>query len=265
MTADIRSLAALLATVALAACSRGEQPGNASADSTARDLTLASPESTAMTGDVAPPATAPPAATTPAAAPAPRPTTPAPRPAPARPAPPTSYTLAAGTRLHLGVSDTITSRSAKAGDAFTATVVEDMTDASGRVTVPAGSTVQGTIVEVKPAPDPYTPGTLRLALNTLTVRGQAYPLDARIDSLETVRQGRGVTAGDAGKVAAGAAAGAILGRIVGGNRTGTVVGGVVGAAAGAGVAHNTKDSDVVLPAGAHILATLAAALTVAAR
>jgi hypothetical protein len=163
------------------------------------------------------------------------------------------------------VSDTITSRSAKAGDAFTATVVEDLTDASGRVTVPAGSTVQGTIVEVKPAPDPYTPGTLRLALNTLTVRGQAYPLDARIDSLETVRQGRGVTAGDAGKVAAGAAAGAILGRIVGGNSTGTIVGGVVGAAAGAGVAHNTKDSDVVLPAGAHILATLAAALTVAAR
>ena len=265
MTADIRSLAALLATVALAACARGEQAGNASADSTARDLTLASPESTAVTGDVAPPATEPPAATTPAAAPAPRAATPAPRPAPARPAAPTSYTLAAGTRLHLGVTDTITSRSAKAGDAFTATVVEDLTDASGRVTVPAGSTVQGTIVEVKPAPDPYTPGTLRLALNTLTVRGKAYPLDARIDSLETVRQGRGVTAGDAGKVAAGAAAGAILGRIVGGNSTGTIVGGVVGAAAGAGVAHNTKDSDVVLPAGAHILATLAAALTVAAR
>ncbi|HXV89884.1 MAG TPA: hypothetical protein VD707_00860, partial [Gemmatimonadales bacterium] len=153
MTADIRSLATLVATVAFAACARGDQAGNASADSTARDLTLAAPESIAVTGDVAPPATEPPAATTPAAAPAPRPATPAPRPAPARPAAPTSYTLAAGTRLHLGVADTITSRSAKVGDVFTATVVEDMTDASGRVTVPAGSTVQGTIVEVKPAPD----------------------------------------------------------------------------------------------------------------
>ena len=265
MTADIRTLAAVLATVAFVACARGDQAGNANADSTARNLTLATPESTAVAGDVAPPANPTPAATTPAAAPAPRTTAPAPRPTPARPTAPTSYTLAAGTRLHLGVTDTITSRSAKAGDTFTATVVEDMTDPSGRVTVPAGSTVQGTIVEVKPAPDPYTAGTLRLALTSLTVRGQAYPLDARIDSLETVRQGRGVTAGDAGKVAAGAAAGAILGRIVGGNRTGTIVGGVVGAAAGAGVAHNTKDSDVVLPAGAHILATLAQALTVAAR
>ena len=265
MTADFRSLAAVLATLALAACARGEQAGNAAGDSTARNLTLASPESTAMAGDVAPPVTQPAAATTPAARPAPRPATPAPRPENKRPAEPTSYTLAVGTRLHLGVTDTISSRTAKAGDAFTATVVEDMTDASGRVTVPAGSTVQGAIVEVKPAPDPYTPGTLRLALTSLTVRGRSYTLDARIDSLETVRQGRGVTAGDAGKVAAGAAAGAILGRIVGGNRTGTIVGGVVGAAAGAGVAHNTKDSDVVLPAGAHILATLAEALQIAAR
>ena len=265
MTADIRFLAAVLAIVALAGCARGEQAGSASADSTARNLTLATPESTAVTGDVARPTTQPPAVTTPAVRPAPRPTTPAPVPEAKRPAAPTSHTLAAGTRLHLGVTDTISSRTAKAGDAFTATIVEDLTDASGRVTVPAGSTVQGTVVEVKPAPDPYTPGTLRLALTSLTVRGQSYTLDARIDSLETVRQGRGVTAGDAGKVAVGAAAGAVLGRIVGGNRTGTIVGGVVGAAAGAGVAHNTKDSDVVLPAGSHILATLAAALIVAAQ
>jgi hypothetical protein len=256
--------------VALAACARGDQAGSANPDSTARNLTLATPESTAVTGDVAAPATQPavsqtPATSQPRAASAPQPAKPAPRPEVKQPTAPTSYTLAAGTRLHLGVTDTITSRTAKNGDPFTATVVEDMTDPSGRVMVPAGSTVQGAIVEVKPAPDPYTPGTLRLALTSLTVRGQSYTLDARIDSLETVRQGRGVTAGDAGKVAVGAAAGAVLGRIVGGNSTGTIVGGVVGAAAGAGVAHNTKDADVVLPAGAHILATLAQALQIATR
>lgn len=266
MTSDIRSLAAVLATVALAACGRGEQAGSA-ADSTARNLTLATPESTAVTGDVPPPATQEqPAATTPApqrAAPAPRPA--ASRPATPRPTAPATYTVAAGTRLHMGVTDTITSRTAKAGDTFTASVVEDITNAAGQVVVPAGSTVQGTVLEVKAAPDPYTAGTLRLGLTSLTVRGQSYPLDATIDSLETVRQGRGVTAGDAGKVAVGAAAGAVLGRIVGGNKTGTIIGGVVGAAAGAGVAHNTKDSDVVLPAGAHILATVAQALTIAVR
>lgn len=268
MTASIRSFGTLLALAALGGCGRGEQAGSTTSDSTARNLTLAAPESTAATGDVAPPAPAaePSAAAVPATRPpAAQPATAAPRQASARPAAPTSYTLAAGARLHLSVTDTITSRTAKNGDSFVATVVEDMTDSQGRVMVPAGATVQGTILEVKPAPDPYTAGTLRLALTSLTVRGQSYPLQAAIDSLETVRQGRGVTAGDAGKVAAGAAAGAVLGRIVGGNRTGTIIGGVVGAAAGAGVAHNTKDSDVVLPAGAHILATLGQALTIAAR
>jgi hypothetical protein len=39
----------------------------------------------------------------------------------------------------------------------------------------------------------------------------------------------------------------------------------VGAAAGAGVAAHEKDSDIVLPAGAHVHVTLTKALTVAAR
>jgi len=40
------------------------------------------------------------------------------------------------------------------------------------------------------------------------------------------------------------------------NPKGTVIGAVVGAAAGAGYAVATKDSDVRLPAGTHILITL---------
>ena len=89
-------------------------------------------------------------------------------------------------------------------------------------------------------------------------------LDARIDSLETVRHGRGVTTGDAAKVGAGAAAGAILGRVVGGNKRGTIIGGIVGAAAGAGIAATSKDADIVLPAGAHVIVTLNKALAVRA-
>ncbi len=256
----------VVALVLAAGCGRGDSAQTAE-DQTARDLTLASPESTAMSGDQ------PAAGTSPAPAPAARaptrePTPAASRPArsqPAAPARASQYTVAAGTRLHLAVRDTITSQSAKAGDAFVASLVDEVAVAGGQVALPAGSRVEGRIVEVKPAPDPYTPGVLRLALTGIVVGGRTYPFEATIDSLETVRQGRGVTAGDAAKVGAGAAAGAVVGRIVGKNATGTIIGGVVGAAVGAGVAHNTKDSDVVLPAGAHILATLADALTVAAQ
>ena len=77
-----------------------------------------------------------------------------------------------------------------------------------------------------------------------------------MDSLETVHKGRGVTSGDAAKVGAGAVAGAVLGRVLGGNRKGTIIGGIVGGAAGAAAANATKDSDIILPAGAHIIIRL---------
>ncbi len=143
-------------------------------------------------------------------------------------------------------------------------MVDDVKDAQGRVVIPAGSTVHGTVSAVKPAPNPNTPGTLTLTLTTVTVRGTDYPIEARIDSLETVRQGRGVTGGDVAKVGAGAAAGAILGRIIGKNTKGAVIGGVVGAVVGTGVATSSKDADIVLPKGAHINASLSTALTVKA-
>ena len=248
-----------LGATLLLACAQGDQAGQ-SADSTARDLTLAPTESTAALGDV--PAANP---STPAPQPT-RPATPPPRVAPPapRPAAPTSYTASAGVRLDAAVVDTLSSRKNRVGDAFTATIVDDVKDAAGHVVIPKGAVINGTITEVKPAPNPDTPGTLTLSVSSVTVRGTNYPLVASIDSIETVRQGRGVTTGDAAKVAGGAAAGAILGRVLGGNRKGTVIGGVVGAAVGTAVAVGSKDSDIVLPAGAHINLTLSKALTVRA-
>jgi outer membrane lipoprotein SlyB len=105
---------------------------------------------------------------------------------------------------------------------------------------------------------------LTLSVASVTVRGTSYPIEASVDSIETIHKGRGVTTGDAAKVGAGAAAGAILGRVLGGNKKGTIVGGVIGGIAGAGVAASSKDSDIVLPAGAHIIIRLTKELAVAA-
>lgn len=253
-----QTTALLLSLALLGACAKGDDASNASADSTARNLTLAPADSTAAMRDIAanPPATPP-------ATPPPPPSRPAverPRP----PAAPTTLTLAAGTHFDMANADTITSRTAKAGDAFTARVVEDVRNTAGKVVIPAGSQVNGTISDVKPAPNPNTPGTLTLAVSSITVRGTNYPLEATIDSLETVHKGRGITTGDAAKVGAGAVAGAIIGRVVGGNKRGTIIGGVVGGAVGAGVAQTSKDSDIVLPAGAHIVVTVTKPLTVKA-
>jgi len=246
---------ASIAVFGLSACQKGQEQSQAS-DSTARNLTLAPTESTAAMRDV--PANPPAAATKPTPPPATRP------PAQRRPTAPAMLHVGAGTTMDIAAVDTISSRSAKVGDAFTARVVEDIKNAAGKVVIPAGSVVNGKIADVKPAPNPNTPGTLTLNVSSITVRGTSYPIEASVDSLETIHKGRGVTTGDVAKVGAGAAAGAILGRVLGGNKKGTIIGGIVGGAAGAAVAHSTKDSDIVLPAGAHIIIRLTKELAVAA-
>lgn len=252
------AMIAMTAVFGLAACQKGQDQSQTS-DSTARDLTLAPTESTTAMRDVpdrqtapAPPRTQPPAQ---------RPTTRTNPPAP--PPRPAMRTLSAGARVDLAATDTISSRTAKIGDAFTARVSADVKNAAGQVVIPAGSTVNGTVTDVKPAPNPRTPGALTLSVASVTVGGNTYPIEASIDSVATTRQGRGVTTGDAAKVGAGAVAGAVLGRVIGGNKKGTIIGGVVGGIAGAGVATQTKDSDIVLPAGAHIIIRLTKELAVA--
>lgn len=254
-------LGLVLGLVAAGACAKSDNAADQRADSAARNLTLAPAESTAAMQDVPAPAAQPTPTPPPSRPAAPKPKPPATRPAPA-PAAAATRTAAAGSFLDLAVSDTLSSRTTKVGDAFTASVVADVKDANGRVVIPAGSTVHGSVTAVKPAPNPSTPGTLTLSLTSVTVGGADYPIEARIDSLETVRAGRGVSGGDVAKVGAGAAAGAILGRVLGKNTKGAVIGGVVGGVVGAGVATQTKDADIVLPKGAHINASLVSALTV---
>jgi hypothetical protein len=185
------------------------------------------------------------------------------RPAPTdRPAAPVSYTLAGGARVGAAITDTISSRYGRTGDAFTAVVVEDVTNAYGSVVIPAGSMVHGTLVEVSPASNERSTGTLTLAVSGVTVRGNPYSLDASIDSLMTVDGTRGVERADVARVAGGAAVGAILGQVIGKDTKGTVIGAVAGAAAGVAVSALVKDVDVVLPAGARLMLTLRQPLTV---
>jgi len=185
--------------------------------------------------------------------------------APAARAAPTSYALAAGTLIEAEISDEISSRHAHAGDAFTARVTEDVRSAGDWVAIPAGATVHGTITEVSPADNTRSTGTLTLAISSVTVAGSLYDMDASIDALETVNEGRGIETVDAARVAGGAAAGAIIGRVIGGNSKGTIIGGVVGGVAGAAVSVAMKDMDIVLPAGSRLRMTLRQPLTVMAR
>jgi len=176
---------------------------------------------------------------------------------------PVSFTIPTGTRLDLTINDELSSRKNKPGDTFTAKVFSAVRDASGAIVIEEGSTVNGSIVAVKPAPNRRTPGTLTIALSTVELDGKTFPIRATIDSVQREYRKQPVNAKDAAKVGVGAAAGAVVGQVISKNTKGTVIGAVVGGIAGAGVAAETKDLDIVIPDGSHILVTVTEPMKVA--
>jgi hypothetical protein len=151
----------------------------------------------------------------------------------------------------------IRSHKNKVGDTVMAKISSDVKDASGRVVIPAGSEVALKVTAIKESENKSdTTGTLTLQPTSVTISGQSYPLAARIEGVSTKLEGRKTNAGDIAKVGGGAAAGAILGRVLGGSTKGAVIGGVIGGAVGTQRAVETKDRDVVVPAGTTVTLVL---------
>lgn len=168
------------------------------------------------------------------------------------PTPPPSPTLGAGTVIDLAAADTLTSRHNEQGEEVRAVVSSAIYGEDGREVIPAGAVFLGTISDIAPAGSPGGEGTMVLTFNRVQFGGDTYTVQARADTLGTFMKGRGITAGDAAKVGAGAVIGGIAGRVIGGNRTGTIVGAAAGAAAGAGIMVATRDVDIILARGALI-------------
>ena len=262
-----RTMIAALTLAAIAACGRGDREQAATADSLGRDLQLAPVDTTAELNDRPTASTSTPAPSTPANKPI-RPTTSSPStpataskpttPAPA-PSTPTSSasSLAAGTSLTAATTAEIRSNKNKVGDTVMAKIATDVKDNSGRVVIPAGSEVALKVTAIKESENKSdTTGTLTLQPTSVTINGQSYPLAARIDHVGSKLEGRKTGAGDIAKVGGGAAAGAILGRVIGGSAKGAIIGGVIGGAVGTQRAVETKDRDVVVPAGTSVTLVL---------
>lgn len=259
-----RTLLAVLGMAAMAACAKGDNRDTAAADSLNRDLQLAPVDTTRTLNDQPADTAARPVVTTPAApAPAPRTTTPratTPRTTTTQPSntgsttPSTTGTarsLASGTTIPATTNAQISSHTNKVGEIVTATVSSDVKDASGRVVIPSGSTINLRITQIHESENKSdSTGTLALAVESVEMNGNTYPLNA--DVMVTGKLvGHGVAAGDVAKVGAGAAAGAIVGRVLGGSK-GTIIGGVLGGAVGAQRAVETKDRDIVVASGSPI-------------
>jgi type IV secretion system protein VirB10 len=165
-------------------------------------------------------------------------------PAPAPTAASGGFLIPPGTRIPLGLINTITTKSATEGDrVYLETVFPIM--ANGRIVIPPGSFVAGTVTEVKRPGRVKGRGELFLRFDSLTLpngvtrefRARLGGIDGRgneeFDKSEGKVRSEGNKAGDARTIGEAAGAGATVGLIAGSASHHYAMGGAIGAAAGA--------------------------------
>jgi hypothetical protein len=183
------------------------------------------------------------------------------------PAPPRRYVVPAGTHIPLTMVNGVSAKYSTEGDRVYLTTAFPIL-ADGRVVIPPGSHVAGTLTRVKRPGRAAGRGELYLRFDSLTLpngvtrdfRARLGGLDGdtrgRLDRDEGKIEGDGAKGGDARTVgeatAAGASVGTIAGRAAGHTGMGAGVGAAAGAAAGLAGVLLSRGPDIVLAKGATV-------------
>jgi len=182
----------------------------------------------------------------------------APAPAPA-PEPPKPVVVPAGTDVVVTIDQALSSKSSQPGQTFLATVAQPVS-IDGKTAIPKGSSVTGKVITAKTKGKIKGEGELSIALSSVTIRGQNYPIQTQ--SLDSTVKGKGkrtaVTTGG------GAAGGALIGGLAGGGK-GAGIGALVGAAGGFVGGAMTGNKQIEIPAETALTFTLSKSLTLPPR
>ena len=176
---------------------------------------------------------------------------PDPPPPPPPPAPPApefiEVTVPPDAVLGLQIEKTISSDLARVEDKVEARVTRDVR-VDGRVAIPAGSTVKGSVTEVDRGS--RLKGRARLAVRFHTVvLADGTQLTLKTDPV--VREGQSMTGQTTAKVGGAAIGGAILGAILGGGK-GAAIGAAAGGAGGTAAAMANQNEPATLTAGSNV-------------
>lgn len=151
-----------------------------------------------------------------------------------------AWEVPVGTEVDVRLQTHLNSGTAKGEDRFEATTLVDVVR-NGRVLIPAGSVMRGTVTSVTPAGRLQRKGSLTLSFDRITINGRT---DSMRGTVTQALESEGIR-GETGKIATGAGVGAIIGGILGGVR-GALTGILIGAG---GVVAATEGEDVDLPPG----------------
>jgi hypothetical protein len=176
-------------------------------------------------------------------------------PKPAAPAPRRAVILPAGTALRVRTIDPIDVDSTKAGAKFRG-AVDDPVMIGGEVIVPRGADLVLVVSKLKQGGSIKGSDLIELKVNSIVVRGHAYPVVTSV--VETKSEGEGKKS--TRKIAGGAGLGAIVGGIAGGGK-GAAIGALVGGVGGTAIAASGQPH-LKIPPESRITFQLAADLKV---
>lgn len=147
-----------------------------------------------------------------------------------------------GTVLTVRLDKTVGSKTSESGEPFTATLTDPI-EVGGKIAIPAGSTANGTVSVAHPAGKFKGGAQLGLVLQSLSIDGRQY----RIEAAAVNRATKGKGKRSAVLIGGGAGVGALIGGLAGGGK-GAAIGAAAGAGAGTAGAAFTGTKDIVLPA-----------------
>jgi len=165
-------------------------------------------------------------------------------------------TIPEGTKITVVTDQSVSSKTAKAGQGVTGSVAQDVT-AGGKVVIPKGAPVKLTVSAVQASGRLSTPAKLYLRLHAVTVGGKTYTIAT--SSAGRTLGGKGKR--DAGFIGGGAAGGAVIGALAGGGK-GAAIGAAAGAGAGTAGAAATGKKDIMFPAETKLAFTVRAPATI---
>jgi hypothetical protein len=148
----------------------------------------------------------------------------------------------ADTVITVVLDQAISSKTAAAGQTFTATVRAPV-EVDGRLAIPKGSSAIGTIKDAKSAGRFKGGAILSLTLTSVNVHGHEHQIQTTSPTESSTGKGKRTAA----MVGGGAGGGAVIGGVAGGGK-GALIGGLIGAAAGTGGAGLTGNRDITLAA-----------------
>lgn len=161
-----------------------------------------------------------------------------------------------GTEIPVILTSTISSKVAKPGDEFEASVASDIM-AGNELAIPKGTRASGTVVDAKKQGTFKGEADLAITLTRLEIKGKGYTIDT--SSYAGRQKGKGKRTAEV--TGGGAAIGALIGGLAGGGK-GAAIGAGVGAGGGLAASGTTGGKNVVFPSESQVTFTLKNSLTI---